>query len=110
MENMRYLVDCLKKAEEAIDLLYSAAALNFAFSGEQRLIWEGIKAQEEALTAYCKKERERLTNIIRNDGKAYGKDVPLPEFPPYREFFEYNGERYMIVNDEEEPTIEYIED
>lgn len=91
-------------------MLYNAAAMNFSFSGEQRAIYDGIKAQEEALTAYCNKERERLAAIIRTEGKSYGKDAALPGFPPYREFYEYNGERYMIINDEEEPSIRYIED
>lgn len=109
MEDMRYLVDSLNKSEEAITLLYNAAAMNFALSGEQRTIWEGIKAQEKALIAYCNKERERLAGIIRSEGKMYAKDAALPGFPSYREFYTYNGECYMIVNDEEEPTIKYIE-
>ncbi|MBQ7851245.1 MAG: hypothetical protein IJ343_16080 [Clostridia bacterium] len=110
VDNMRFLVAALNKSEESITMLYNAAAMNFSFSGEQRAIYDGIKAQEEALTAYCNKERERLAAIIRTEGKSYGKDAALPGFPPYREFYEYNGERYMIINDEEEPSIRYIED
>lgn len=109
-DHMRYLVEALNKSEESITLLYNAAAMNFAFSGEKRAVYEGIKAQEEALTAYCNKERERLAAIIRTDGKACGHDIALPGFPPYREFYEYNGEHYMIINDEDNPSIKYIED
>lgn len=109
-DHMRYLVERLNKQEKAIDMLYNAAACNFASSGEQRTIWEGIKAQEKALIVYCNKERERLAGIIRSEGKMYAKDAALPGFPSYREFYTYNGERYMIVNDEEEPTIKYIEE
>lgn len=108
--NMRFLVESLNKSEESMALLYNAAALNFSLSGEQRAIWEGIKAQEKAVADYCNKERERLSAIIRTDGKECGHDVALPGFTPYREFYEYNGERYMIINDEDEPSIKYIED
>lgn len=110
VDHMRLLVEALNKSEESITMLYNAAAMNFSFSGEQRAIYEGIKAQEEALTAYCNKERERLAAIIRTEGKAYRKDAALFGSTPYQEFYEYNGERYMIINDEEEPSIRYIED
>ena len=67
--NMRFLVESLNKSEESMALLYNAAALNFSLSGEQRAIWEGIKAQEKAVADYCNKERERLSAIIRTDGR-----------------------------------------
>lgn len=110
-EHMRHFVECLNKSEEAITLLYNAAAMTFDFNGEKRAIYDGIKAQEEALNAYYRQEWERLAAIIRNEGKAYSKDASLlGGITPYREFYEFRGERYMIINDEEEPRIKRIEE
>lgn len=103
MENMLFYVQNLNKSEESITLLYNAAALNFAFSGEQRAIWEGIKAQEEAVTAYCKRERERLATIIRNEGKVF-KNVSFPGSSFASIIYDYNGEQYMIKTEFGETT------
>lgn len=112
IDNMKFYVDQLNNKEKAIELLYNAAANCFTLSREstEKSLYDGIKAQESALIAYCKQERERLAAIIRSEGKMYAKDAALLGFPSYREFYTYNGERYMIVNDEEEPTIKYIEE
>ncbi len=109
MENLLYHVQNLKKSEESITLLYNAAAMNFAYSGEKRVIWEGIKAQEEALTTYCRKERERLATIIREGGKVV-KDMSIPGFPFTTVIYDYNGEQYKIETECNETTsIRYCE-
>lgn len=108
-ENMLYHVQNLQKSEESITLLYNAAAMNFALSGEKRVIWEGIRAQEEAMTNYCKKERERLAEIIRGEGKII-KDMSIPGFPFTCVHYEYDGEQYKIETEHGETTsIIYIE-
>lgn len=109
MENMRFYVESLTKSEEAITLLYNAAAMNFAFSGEQRSIWEGIKAQEEALTVYCKKERDRLAAIIRTEGKVV-RDMSFPGIHFTTKIYEYDGELFKIETEYGETTeIVYCE-
>ena len=109
-ENMRHYVEALNKSEESVTLLYDAAAMNFAFSGEQRTIWEGIKAQEEALTAYCKQERERIAEIIIHEGKDV-KNMSIPGFPFTEIIYDYNGEKYRIATENGEITsIVYIEE
>lgn len=103
MENMRFNVERLNKSEESITQLHDAAALNFAFSGEQRTLWEGIKAQEEAVSAYCKQERERLAAIIRNEGEVV-RDMSFPFMPYTTILYDYDGELFEIVTEHDETT------
>ncbi|MBR3795722.1 MAG: hypothetical protein IKK34_06805 [Clostridia bacterium] len=109
MDNMLFYVRNLKNSEEAITLLYNAAALNFAFSGDQRVIWEGIKAQEEALTNYCKNERERLAKIIREKGQVV-RGMSMEGCPFGSVVYDLDGEKYEIKTEFGAVTnIDYLE-
>lgn len=107
MENMRFMVEQLKKREEAREMLYNAAAKCFTLSGNA--LHSGIKSQEEAVAAYCKQERERLATIIQNDGKVV-RDMSFPFMPYTTILYDYNGELFEIVTEHDVTTsIRYCE-
>lgn len=109
MDNMRFYVEQLTKYEEAITLLYNAAANCFTLNDEDTL-YKGIKEQEAAVSVFCKQEKERLAAIIRKEGKVI-KDMSLSGFPFTSIIYDYNGEQYIIETEFEETTsIEYCEE
>lgn len=93
--HMRFFVERLNRQEKAITLLYDAAACSFWSSAHE--IWEGIKAQEEAVINHCQQERERLAAIIIADGVELSRSPSLPlPFEMWAKKYKYCGEIFRI--------------
>lgn len=102
MINMRLEVTKLNRAVEATTLLYNAAAkCNILVGIYDNPLYDGIKAQEAQVMAYCEAQKERLAGIIRTTGTMTASNAVMELMGTKMScrIYEYGGEEYRIATD-----------